>query len=98
MQLTLSGQLKQFLRVMQGSLFPALEEALGPLSGKQRQLIAVLELAQIAAMVGPWHGGVGRPALHKRAIARAFLAKAGYNLSATRHVADRPARHPSPGR
>jgi hypothetical protein len=33
MQLTLSGQLKQFLRVMQGSLFPALEEALGPLSG-----------------------------------------------------------------
>ena len=95
MQLTLSGQLKQFLRVMQGSLFPVLEEALGPLSGKQRQLIAVLELAQIAAMVGPWHGGVGRPALHKRAIARAFVAKAVYNLSDTRQLLDRLRSDPS---
>jgi hypothetical protein len=89
MQLTLSGQLKQFLRVMQGCLFPMLEEALGPLSGKLRQLIAVLELVQIEAMVGPWRGGVGRPALHERAIARAFVAKAVYNLSDTRQLLDR---------
>jgi hypothetical protein len=75
MQLTLSGQLKQFLRVMQGALFPALEEQLGPLTGKLRQLIAVLELVQIEAIVGSWHGGVGRPARHERAIARAFVAK-----------------------
>jgi len=54
--------LKQFLRVMQGCLFPTMEEALGPLTGKLRQLIAVLELVQIEAMVGPWYGGVGRPA------------------------------------
>jgi len=58
MQLTLSGQLKQFLRVMQGCLFPALEQQLGPLTDKLRQLIAVLELVQIEAMVGSWHGGV----------------------------------------
>jgi hypothetical protein len=89
MQLTLSGQLRQFLRVMQGCLFPTLEEALGPLTGKLRQLIAVLELVQIEAMVGPWHGGVGRPALHERAIARAFVAKAVYNLSDTRQLLDR---------
>ena len=95
MQLTLSGQLKQFLRVMQGSLFPALEEELGPLSGKLRQLIAVLELVQIEAMVGPWHGGVGRPALHTRAIARAFVAKAVYNLSDTRQLLDRLQSDPS---
>jgi len=89
MQLTLSGQLKQFLGVMQGCLFPKLEEQLGPLTGKLRQLIAVLELVQIEAMVGPWCGGVGRPALHERAIARAFVAKAVYNLSHTRHLLDR---------
>ena len=89
MQFTVSGQLKQFLRVMQGCLFPTLEEALGPLTGKLRQLIAVLELVQIEAMVGPWHGGVGRPALHERAIARAFVAKAVYNLSDTRQLLDR---------
>lgn len=89
MQITLSGQLKQFLRVMQGCLFPKLEEELGPLSDKPRQLIAVLELIQIEAMVGPWSGGVGRPALHERAIARAFVAKAVYNLSHTRQLLDR---------
>jgi hypothetical protein len=40
-------------------------------------------------MVGPWRGGVGRPALHERAIARAFVAKAVYNLSDTRQLLDR---------
>jgi len=87
--------LKQFLRVMQGHLFPALEEALGPLSGKLRQLIAVLELVQIEALVGPWHGGVGRPARHERAMARAFVAKAVYNLSDTRQLLDRLRSDPS---
>jgi hypothetical protein len=89
MQLTLSGQLKQLLRVMQGCLFPKLEEQLGPLTDKVQQLIAVLELVQIEAMVGPWCGGVGRPALHERAIGRAFVAKAVYNLSHTRQLLDR---------
>jgi len=89
MQLTLSGQLKQFLRVMQGCLFPKLEEQLGPLTDKVRQLIAVLELVQIEAMVGPWCSGVGRPALHERAIARAFVAKAVFNLNHTRQLLDR---------
>jgi len=70
-------------------LFPALEQQLGPLTDKLRQLIAVLELVQIEAMVGSWHGGVGRPARHQRAIARAFVAKAVYNLSDTRQLLDR---------
>ena len=39
MQLILSGQLKQFVRVMQGRLFPILEEQLGPLTDKLRQLL-----------------------------------------------------------
>jgi len=95
MQLTLSGQLKQFLRVMQGCLFPTLEEVLGPLTDKLRQLIAVLELVQIESMVGPWHGGVGRPSRHERAIARAFVAKAVYNLSDTRQLLDRLRNDPS---
>lgn len=86
MKLTLSDQLKQFVRVMQGCLFPALEEQLGPLTDKMRQLVAVLNLVQIESMVGHWHGGVGRPARHERAIARAFVAKAVYNLSHTRQL------------
>jgi hypothetical protein len=89
MQLTVSGLLNQFNRILQGVLFPALEEQLGRLTDKQRQLVAVLELVQIESLVGPWQGGVGRPARHERAIARAFVAKAIYNLSLTRQLLDR---------
>ncbi|MHB1794893.1 MAG: hypothetical protein ACYCPO_07990 [Acidobacteriaceae bacterium] len=42
MQLTVSGILNQFHRILQGVLFPALDEQLGPLSDKHRQLAAVL--------------------------------------------------------
>ena len=45
MQLTLSGQLKQFLRVMQGSLFPRLEEALGRRSTSRAERCLLLGFA-----------------------------------------------------
>ena len=89
MQVTVSGVLNQFHRILQGVLFPALEEQLGPLTDKLRLLIAVLELVQIESVVGSWRGGVGRPARHERAIARAFVAKAIYNMSHTRQLIDR---------
>jgi len=62
MQITVSGLLNQFHRIMQGVLFPALQEQLGPLSDKHQQLVLVLSLIQIEAMVASWSGGVGRPA------------------------------------
>ena len=89
MQITVSGLLNQFQRIMQGVLFPALDEQLGPLSDKHRQLAAVLSMIEIEGLVGSWPGGVGRPAKHRRAIARAFVAKAVFNLNATRQLLDR---------
>ena len=89
MQITVSGLLNQFQRLMQGVLFPALQEQLGPVSDKHRQLAAVLSVIEIEALVGSWSGGVGRPAKHRRAIARAFVAKAVFNLNATRQLLDR---------
>ena len=89
MQITVSGLLNQFQRLMQGVLFPALQEQLGPLSDKHRQLAAVLSMIEIEALVGSWSGGVGRPAKHRRAIARAFVAKAVFNLNAKRQLLDR---------
>ena len=89
MQLTVSGLLNQFQRIMQGVLFPALQEQLGPLSDKHRQLSAVLCLIRVEAFVGSWSGGVGRPAKHRRAMACSFVAKAIYNLSDTRQLLDR---------
>jgi hypothetical protein len=89
MKITVSGSLNQFLRIMQGVLFPSLQEQLGPLSDKHRQLVAVLSMIQLETMVSNWSGGVGRPAKHRRAIARAFVAKAVFNLNATRQLLDR---------
>jgi hypothetical protein len=89
MQLTVSGLLNQFQRIMQGVLFPALQEQLGPLSDKHRQLVAVLGMIRIEALVGAWSGGVGRPAKHRRAMACSFVAKAVYNMSDTRQLLDR---------
>jgi hypothetical protein len=89
MQLTLSGQLKQFLRIMQGPLFTALEEQLGPLTGKLQQLVMVLGMIEIEATVSARSGGVGRPAKDRRAIARAFVAKSVYNMSTTQQLLDR---------
>ena len=89
MQSTVSGLLNQFHRIMQGALFPALQEQLGSLSDKHRQLVWVLNLIRIEAMVASWSGGVGRPARDRRAMARSFVAKAVFNMSTTRQLLDR---------
>jgi len=89
MKLTLSGQLTQFMRVMQGALFPALQEELEPLTEKHRQLVAVLNMVRIEVLIGCWQGGVGRPEKDRRAIARAFVAKAVWNMSTTRQLLER---------
>lgn len=89
MKLTLSDQLKQFLRVLQGALFPTLREELGPLTAKHEQLVAVLSMIRIEALIAGWSGGVGRPAKDRRSMARAFVAKAVYNMSHTRQLLDR---------
>jgi hypothetical protein len=89
MKLTLPEQLKQFVRVLQGALFPVLEEELGPLTEKPRQVVAVLNRIRIEALVAFYCGGVGRPPKDRRAIARAFVAKAVYNLSTTRQLLER---------
>ena len=90
MQITVSGLLNQFQRLMQDVLFPAHQAQLGPLSETHRQLATVLSRIEIEALVGSWSGGVGRPARHRRAIARAFVAKAVFNLNATRQLLDPP--------
>jgi mevalonate kinase len=61
MKLILFEQLTQFMRVMQGTLFPTLQEELGPLTEKHRQLVALLDMVRIEALTGSGRGGVGRP-------------------------------------
>ena len=72
----------------QASLFPWLQEELGELTGKQQQLIEVLEIAQIETHL-PYVGQVpGRPPEDRCAIARACVAKAVYHLPTTEMLLD----------
>jgi len=89
MKLTLLDRLTQFARVLQGVLFPSLQEELGPLTEKQQQVVAVLDMVHLEAFIASSSGGVGRPLKDRRAIARAFVAKAVYNLSTPRQLLER---------
>ena len=73
---------------LQAKLFPFLEEVLEPLTGKQKELVAALELARIEEFVHNADCRCGRPSKDRRAIARAFIAKSVYNLSTTRQLLD----------
>jgi len=73
---------------LQHKLFPEIENALGPLSEKHIALITVLETVQVEAFLPYPHGYVGRPCAERVALARAFTAKAVYNLPTTRLLID----------
>jgi hypothetical protein len=85
----LAGTLSQFWLTIQGTLFPWLQQELGELSEKQKQLIAIFELLSIESFISGSRGQPGRPTEDRRAIARAFVAKAFYNLSTTRRDCQR---------
>jgi hypothetical protein len=74
---------------IQTMLFPWLEKQLGPLTEKQQQLVQTLEILRIEKLI-PQHFMVpGRPAKDRAAIARAFVAKAVYDMPTTRMLLDR---------
>jgi hypothetical protein len=55
MKLTLSDQLKQFVRVPQ-ALFSTLQEELVPLTDRHQQLVAVLSMIRIEGFIAGWAG------------------------------------------
>lgn len=87
--------LSSFWNNIQRSLFPNLEEDLGPLSEKQLKLVTTLEILGLEDEFLSGNKGPGRPASSRVAIARAFVAKAIYNFSTTRMLIDRLSFDPS---
>ncbi|MBF5058612.1 transposase [Candidatus Neptunochlamydia vexilliferae] len=81
--------LSQYWNKIQGSLFPELEEELGPLTEKQMQLISILEMVRIEQFLTSSFGCVGRPPKNRPALARAFVAKSVYNMATTTALVDR---------
>lgn len=83
-------ELSQIWTRIQGTLFPFLRENLGPLSEMQQKLVMVLELIRIEKFVhAPIGRCVGRSPKDRRALARAFVTKAVYNMPTTKDVIDR---------
>ena len=58
-----------------------LEEELGPLGERYRRFVTVLELARVESFLPHFHGLPGRPVEDRAALARAFIAKAVFDVS-----------------
>ena len=74
---------------IQRTLFPRLEQALGPLTEKQQQLVQTLEVIRIERLIPRYFRAPGRPPKDRAAMARAFVAKAVYDVPSTRALLDR---------
>ena len=74
---------------IQRTLFLRLEQALGPLTEKQQQLVQTLEVIRIERLIPRYFRAPGRPPKDRAAMARAFVAKAVYDLPSTRALLDR---------
>lgn len=86
----LRTKISDFWNTIQLSLFPFLEEVLeAPFSEKLQELIRTLEMVGIENFVASTRGNVGRPPKKRCAIARAFIAKAVYNIPDTKLLIDR---------
>lgn len=82
--MSLKNTLSTYWVRVQEELLPWLDDAIGPLGGHHKQLVSVLGIARIEAFLPSWQGLPGRPPTERVALARAFVAKAVFNLPTTR--------------
>ena len=80
--------LNTFSNLLQTTLFPALEQEVGPVTGEHRALVEALGLLQIDGFVEA-RSHRGRPAHSRVNILRAFVAKAVFGLPHTRALLSR---------
>ena len=85
----LRGSFAPYWQSIQRALFPQLEPVLGPLTGKQQQLVQTLEVIRIEQWIPRCFRVPGRPRKDRAALARAFVAKAVYGMPTTRVLLDR---------
>jgi len=83
-------KLSQIWFEVQQVLFPFIEKEIEePLTGKLRKLVTILELIRIEDMVRVPEYWQGQSPKKRKQIARAFIAKAAYNMDTTRELIDR---------
>ena len=87
--MSLRRTLSDYWFAIQHELFPMLKEELGPLGERYQALIAVLELVRVERELPYVHGLRGRPQEDRAALARAFIAKAVFDITTTRALIER---------
>jgi hypothetical protein len=85
----LRQQLSDALGHIQGHLFPWLRAEVGPLTEDHERLVTVLGMVCIEAFVPMINGLPGRPPADRPAPARAFVAKAVFDLPTTSMLIER---------
>ncbi len=73
----------------QGELFPNLAADLGRLTENHQRFVAVLDMKPVETFIQTHSSSRGRPLADRRALARAFIAKAVWDLPTTRALIDR---------
>lgn len=83
-------RISQFLAFVQTTLFPRVEETLGPLTKNERELTRILEFLHIEDFVRDLPSGFrGQQPVSRKPIARAFVAKAQLGLETTSDLIER---------
>src|ERR1700722_11371293 len=82
-------KISQYLTRIQTEIFPFLENSLGELTIKHREVIQAIELVKLHRYLPVNYRGVGRPAEDRFCIANAFLAKAILGIAKTKDLIER---------
>ena len=87
--MSLREMLSDYWYAFQQELFPRLEGELGPMGERYELFVAVLELVRVEALLPYFRGQAGRPEEDRAALARAFIAKAVFDVPTTRGLIER---------
>ena len=87
--MSLREMLSDYWYAFQQELFPRLESELGPMGERYELFVAVLELVRVEALLPHFRGQVERPEEDRAALARAFIAKAVFDVPTTRALIER---------
>ena len=87
--MSLREMLSDYWYAFQQELFPRLESELGPMGERYELFVAVLELVRVEALLPYFRGQAGRPEEDRAALARAFIAKAVFDIPTTRGLIER---------
>jgi len=87
--MSLLVRLSSYWCAFQQHLFPTIEEDLGPLGERYQLFITVLEFVRVEQQLPCGRSLRGRPQQDRAALARAFIAKAVFQIDTTRALRER---------